>query len=190
MPNNQNQAATRAVENVRQYIDLAGELPGTVFRGHWERYFFFPSDRMFELSFAEFIRALKRAEGAETICMANLDAVSDFNADDSALYFFEDDVDEGAFGSVLVEKREGVEWLYGMDRYACSSDLGNWCIYCEKANDIAVLALGDVDDVKFRPALDLIEAAGIKELTNGTSAIFPFDQLTSHWRDQLIFTYG
>jgi hypothetical protein len=83
-------------------------------------------------------------------------------------------------------------WLYRVDRYACASDVGDWCIYCEKSNDVAVIGLRDIGGIgKFETPLKRLWAKPINELIDGgVSPAFPFDQLVPAWRQGLVQNYG
>jgi hypothetical protein len=84
-------------------------------------------------------------------------------------------------------------WIYQMDNYGCMSDIGEWCIYCEKANDIALIALREttIDEDKFEIPLRHLCAKPIEQLiSGGDSPLFPFDHLVPAWRKRLIDNYG
>jgi len=71
----------------------------------------------------------------------------------------------------------GVGWLYGVDRFACSSDLGEWCIYCEKGNDVGVIGLRADDSAKkFHGAMNDLFSKPIGALVGGNSSILPFSR--------------
>src|SRR5207253_2039091 len=83
-------------------------------------------------------------------------------------------------------------WLYAVDRYACASDVGEWCIYCEKTNDVAVIGLRDGGGIEtFETPLKQLWAKPIVELIDGgDSPQFPFDHLVPAWRKGLVDNYG
>jgi hypothetical protein len=79
-----------------------------------------------------------------------------------------------------------------MDNYACTSDVGEWCFYCEKGNDIAVIGLREATGIeKFGMPLKRLWAKPIDELVDGgCSPTFPFNKLTPAWRQGLVNNYG
>lgn len=78
-------------------------------------------------------------------------------------------------------------WLYRVDRYVCASDGGEWCSYCEKDNDIAVIGLLiDVKD-KFSRPIEALQATSIAFARQvPQEGKFRFDKLTDAWRTALV----
>jgi hypothetical protein len=82
--------------------------------------------------------------------------------------------------ALRVEYRE-IPWLYAMEDYVCASDAGSWCIYAEKQNDVAVIALRNISaSTQFHYALGYL---GADSLTYLLRTSFPFTHLTLAWRD-------
>lgn len=83
-------------------------------------------------------------------------------------------------------------WLFGMDRFGSASDRGEWCIYCEKMNDVAIIALRQRIDVeKYAEHLKQLHAEPIGALLKaGAAAPVPFGQLTAPWRHGLARHYA
>jgi hypothetical protein len=96
------------------------------------------------------------------------------------------------FDTQLRRGEPATGWLFSMDRYGCSSDGGSWSIYCEKDNDVAVIALrADGAAEQFASPLRRLHAEAIDILVRReSSAPFPFSNLTPKWRDRLREEYG
>ena len=82
-------------------------------------------------------------------------------------------------------------WLFGMDQYACVSDVGRWCIYCEKENDVAVIAFRDeTGGCDFSQPLTDLHASPADQIGSDPSVPFPLNSLTYAWREALEVNYA
>jgi len=83
-------------------------------------------------------------------------------------------------------------WMFLMDRYVLASDKGHWYIYCEKENDVAVLAIGEALSGSTRSQLaKLLGATPVGSvLTPGTGRLFDFQSLVPEWKSDLMAEYG
>ena len=86
--------------------------------------------------FVEHARAFLAIEGGGCACLWNLDAAEDAGA---ARFFVHADTASDEYQALLGGVRPGYGWLDAMERLACASDVGEWCMYCEPNNDIAVV---------------------------------------------------
>jgi hypothetical protein len=181
-----------AFKNVLESIDIASYLPQQVFRGPWRAFLFFESDRIFTSSFADRIVNLISIENAKSCCLLNLSQTSNFKYDESDMICFEEGAVGNEYESKLKEGGPANGWLFSMDRYGCASDKGNWCIYCEKSNDVGVIAVRNQNLAsKFDSALKRLHAQSIDSyMQEPSSAPFPFNRLTDEWRTILPKLYG
>ena len=188
---NDNDARRAAFSNVVGAIELDRFLPENVFSGEWSDFLFFQSDRMFVSAFAEVVGELLSAENAEICCLLNLSETDPMEFEKASAFLLDGMVPGNDYEAHLRGSGPAVGWLYSMDRYGCASDVGDWCIYCEKENDIAVVALRKENGVsKFRSPLDKLRAQPIEALSNGELAtLFPFSNLTAEWRIALTKRY-
>jgi hypothetical protein len=131
-------ACERALANLSRLIDASLAFPKNVFRGGWGGFFFFDSDWIFEGPFVERAKALLKIEGGQCASLCNLD--EPYAADRSS-FFIHKNVGTEEFHSFLRGPRPGDGWIHRVDRFGCTSDLGQWCIYCERRNEIAVIAI-------------------------------------------------
>jgi hypothetical protein len=182
----------QAFLNVTKACDFSGAFPDHVFTGKWAEFLFFQSDYIFSPDFTNFIHQLLRIEHADVACLLNIDRTESFTFEKAALILIDVEMDGTIFGAKLRAGGPLDGWLFAIDRYACSSDGGEWCIYCEKENDVAVIGfrnLGGSD--KFQAALKGISAKPIESLiSGGCSPLIPFNRLTSIWCEGLIKNYG
>lgn len=185
-------ARLAAFENVTESVSFDTLLPSLVFTGAWGKFLFCESDRIFGAHFVGAVTELMRLEGGTVACLVNLDLTSVLEFERVAAIYVDRAMTTEQHIDALQSGGPESGWLYRVDRYACASDAGSWCIYCEKSNDVAVIALRDSSDVdRFRGALAQLWAKPIEELVDGgTSPLFPFDKLVPDWRKGLIDAYG
>jgi hypothetical protein len=182
----------RAFDNVVKALDFDRTLPDRVHVGPWSDFLFFPSDHVFAPDFPEVVRELLGVERAHVACLLNLDMTERFEFDSMAAIFLDEMISGVAYDDKLRDGGPASGWLYRVDRYVCASDVGDWCIYCEKSNDVAVIGLRDIGGIgKFETPLKRLWAKPINELIDGGSfPVFPFDQLVPAWRQRLVQNYG
>lgn len=182
----------RAAQNLDAALQSDRRFPQNVFRGTWDVFAFFDPDVLFEPRFVERAQALLRCENGICVCLRNLGIQVSESAREHALIFFDSGTTGEAFMAQLRGPTVGSGWLYRMDRYACTSDIGRWCIYCERNNEIAVIATrgGGTSD-GLRLAIEQFEALRINEAiekppTYGLSS----KGLPAEWRERLLKEYG
>jgi hypothetical protein len=174
----------RAFENLVAALRLDKRLPENVFSEAWRNFLFFQSDWMFTELFVDALRAFFDAEGASVACLLRLSEADSPEFEKAAALYLGGTTVGSDYEARLRGNGPPGGWLYGMDRYACASDVGDWCIYCEKENDVAVVALRGVDGlVRFRSALESLRADSLESIydSNGRG-VFPFTKLTTEWR--------
>ena len=181
-----------ALSNVAISINLGKYFPDQIFIGAWDQFLFFSSDQMFSPDFMDVLHKLIREEEADSICLLNISNYGNSDLEkSSALYLYGYQSHEEYYQALQLG---GVAngWLYGVDRYGCASNKGEWCIYCEKENDIAVIALKyRIGLSKFNKSLSQLNAKFIESLLNETKEnSFPFDRLVPSWRTSLLRSYS
>lgn len=181
-----------AFRSIIKSINSTAALPSQVFEGSWAQFFFCESDRIFAPCFAEIAIELLRAGGSNSCCLLNFDLTPEIQYESAATLFLEEGVSENDYASCLRKGGSSSGWLYGMHRYGCAPDVGGWCIYCEKVNDLAVIAIRDPGDAeKFAGPLERLYAHSIDDfLKMGSSAPVPFSQLIESWRSGLLQNYS
>jgi hypothetical protein len=182
----------KALDVVMRSLDFERVLPEGVFIGKWDHFLFCESDRIFAPGFMDAMSGLLRLERAQVSCFLNVDKTEVFELGRIAAFFFDEGVTSREYGSAVRAGGPADGWLYRVDRYACASDGGEWCIYCEKGNDVAVIGIRDSGGIeKFETPLRQLWAKPIEDLVDGGAApLFPFDQLVPAWRKGLLDNYG
>ena len=177
-----------AVSNALSSIRKDRRLPKKVLVGHWEDYLFFEPFMMFSPCFIDVKNLLLVEEKASVIALINLGNVIPVNYDDPPAIFFEQNTGAKEYISELESKGTPLSWRVLMDRYVCASDKGNWSIYCEKENDVAVFAFREGFSQSTCLQVErLLKAKSIRfSSTIGESQLFDFGKLVPNWRFTLV----
>jgi hypothetical protein len=180
-----------AFDRVLGSIDGEAQFPAQVFRGHWSAFLFFDSDFLIAPDFSERVAELLNAEQAEVCCLLNFDETDTMTFASAAIRFITAETSPQDYNAMLREGGRNA-WLFGVDRYGCASDRGGWSIYCERQNDIAVIALPQTGDTeKYAACLKHIQAKPIADqLRAGAEGLFQFEQMVEPWRRALSMHYG
>lgn len=186
------EAKHRAFDHVVRSIDSAASLPAQVFRGSWGAFLFFESDRLFASNFAVIAAGLLSAEKAGVCCLLNFSETDVMAYESAVMLFIDTETKPQSYDAMLRQGGPAQGWLFGMDRFGSASDLGGWSIYCEKGNDVAVIALRQRGDVeKYAEYLKQLHAEPITVLLKaGPAAPASFGQLIEPWRHGLAQHYG
>jgi len=173
-------------------IDSAVRFPSQVFLGNWGAFLFCESGRVFSSGFAVIAAGLLHAEGAEVCCLLNLSETDRMVYEEAAMLFIDTEMESHTYDAALRRGGPAKGWLFSMDRYGCASDRGGWSIYCERENDVAVIALRQPDDTEtYAECLEQLHAEPISVLLEtGFAAPVPFGQLTEPWRRGLVQFYA
>jgi hypothetical protein len=185
-----NQAREAALNNVKESIDLGARLPSPVFVGQWAQFLFLDCYALFRPTFANLVRSVLRSETSQCCCVLNLSSLRASTFAPPDVFYFAADTTETEYAQCLRQSRTG--WVVMMDDYACASDVGDWCIYCEKANDVAVIGFrSGKASVLLHGELQELRAESIETLlARGQTAPIPFSRLTPTWRDGLVANYS
>lgn len=181
----------QAFGNATKSIDFDLVFPENIFHGEWSTFLFCESDRIFSKGFMPAMAKLLQLEQAHAACLLNLDRTKVFEFEKSAAMFFDETTTENQYWDALKDESSDFGWLYVMERYVCTSDVGEWCIYCEKMSDIAVIALRDEDSLKkFGEPLMQLYAKPIEEFfESGDSSLRPFVRLSPFENKELLKNY-
>jgi hypothetical protein len=181
-----------AVRNALASISSEKRFPSKIFVGDWRDYLFFHSDVLFEARFIDVKNLLLREENASVIAVINLGNANTKSDGEPRAIFLDRDTTPENYSAWLKGDGSPISWMFLMDRYVCASDKGHWCIYCEKENDVAVLALA--------PGVSRFTCSQLAKLLNansiGTSSmaskgqLFDFDKLVPEWKSALTAEYN
>jgi hypothetical protein len=179
-----------AFHNVVDSIDVDASLPNHIFSPAFSNFLFFESDRMFVASFVDVVMDIMNREGGKVCCLLNISQTQIMEYQEAAAIFISRTVTGAEYESLLRAGGPAVAWLYRMDRYACASDVGEWCIYCEKENDIAVIGLSSEGAAKFAPDLRRLYAEPIEVIVRKSpSELLACFRLTKEWQTRLLSSY-
>jgi hypothetical protein len=181
-----------AFANAMSSVGRDKRLPHKVFVGRWEGYLFFEPDMMFDTSFIEAKNVLMGEESASVIALVNLGNDGAPNHGSPRAIFLERDTTSEEYVSKLVGDGSPMNWMFLMDRYVCASEKGNWSIYCEKEDDVAIFGFrGGLARTSVAKVERLLKAKSIKSLCSpDRSEIFDFGKLVPRWRSTLKVEYG
>jgi hypothetical protein len=189
---NEKAAQNKAIQNILGFLLPKSSFPANVFRAGWGGYLFFQSDWIFSPDFVEIVSHLLKIERSHVCCLLNVSELASGGFHSSVATFLTDVTTAKDYDDKLRCGGPAKGWLYKMENYACASDGGEWCMYCEKANDIAVIAFRDrMGPIKYMSALERLPALPIVDVVEGgRSPVFPFAQLVPDWRRGLIDNYN
>ena len=176
-----------AMERLQRSIDFSRQLPENVFRGRWCEMLFFDSDLIFHRSFANLTRELLLIEGANSICMCCRHQATADLAETQSFFFLDERTTPELYITFLAK-----EWILLMGRFALISDIGRWCIYTERTQEFAIMAIADSairDSAGF--IIDKLGALRIESaLENPPSFGLTPQGLTQEGRKRLLEAYG
>lgn len=182
--------AVRAALN--RVVDGGRKFPDNVFIGEWDYFFFFDSDWMFDTNFVEQIKAVLLAERSACACISNLDATANGVPADEASFIIDQSTAGADYATVLKGSQSKPGWTYGFDRFACASETGTWCMYCERRNELAVMAVrGNLPDTARQRLVGAVKALPIsKGIAKSHIYGLSTTALSEDWRAALIANYA
>jgi hypothetical protein len=177
-----------ASEKLVGAIDVGSRFPSNVYRGVWSDFYLFDPDWMFEGAFVDKVSSLLAFEGATCACLANLD--SDVG-DTSSAFFIDSGITADVYQCRLQGTSPGNGWIYAMGRFACISNKGTWCIYCERQNELAVIGFGqDALCEDFKSVLETVCAGRVADVLAGRADYELSDHVASRdWRREILRQY-
>ena len=184
---------TKTTQQIQKNLSLAinshGKLPSQVFLENWVNFLFFDSDRAFVDDFAEKVQLLLKIEGGHCACIVDLD--NDPNTRYHSFYFKKDTLPIEYQLVMAGSPMKADGWIYNFSsRYACISDVGDWCIYCKRCDELAVIAFREhVAEEKYKVVIEQLKAV---EISYGiaTQHLFSLSEYASaEWRESLLSSY-
>lgn len=178
-----------AFGNVRQGVGVDRRFPRNIFVGDWSDFFFFDSDWMTAPDFVEHIKVFLNIEGSRCACLWRLDTEE---TNEPSVLFVRERTTADEYRRLLAGNAPGHRWVDAMERLACASDVGEWCMYCEPNNEIAVIGFRHKRaSARYAAAMRQFRAEpiglAIKEpLSYGFSQVARLPE----WRDQFLREYA
>ena len=185
--NTQPDACARALANLNSAIVASSRFPDSVFVGDWENYFFFDSDWMFNTEFPETIKKFLAVEGSACACLFNLDV--NWEKEQDRFLCLDRSTTPQWYKSMLYGTNVATSWILHVDRYACTSDVAQWGMYCERNNEIAVIAIRH--GIPVERYLPLVAQFKAERLENALAMplSYGFTILPPDWRERLLKSY-
>jgi hypothetical protein len=112
-------------------------------------------------------------------------------AGELSVFFVRGQTTGDEYRALLAGDAPGYGWLDAMERLACASDRGEWCMYCEPNNEIAVIGFrhGSALD-RYSLALAALHALPIETaIQESLSYGFSERGLSPEWRRELSRAY-
>ena len=178
-----------ALANVHHGVSVDQRFPQNVFVGPWIDFFFFDSDWMTEPDFVEHLKAFLSIERSRCACLWRLDKEG---TNEPTVFFVREQTTVNEYRGLLAGNAPGYGWVDAMERLACASDVGEWCMYCEPNNEIGVIGFRHKDgSARYTEALSRFRAERI-DLAIKDPLSYGFSQVAAspEWRDQFLREYA
>jgi hypothetical protein len=181
-----------AFHNVGRFIKTEAFLPERVVGTEWTTTRFFEADTVVSKDFVSAVHEFVKIEQSESCCLVNLTRTHVPEYQKASSLFIERTTTEEEYSAKLREGGPASGWIFWMDRYGCASDKGEWCLYCERNNDVALISFRGPDAArKYHSPLKILRAEPIESLLRVPELqVVPFISLTPGWRSGLKENYG
>lgn len=178
----------KSLSNVRSFLAESNCLPEFIYNIKWDCYYFFNPDDITDEKFVENAKALIKVDKSHCICLVDLNADPEM---EWSAFFFDERVLSADYMSYFdVPNRNDGELRMVIGRLGCASDMGQWCIYCEKQNEIGIIAFRDHHLVKkYLAAIDRLHPMPIEQAIS-TPHSYIYGHLTSDFRIELLRNYS
>jgi hypothetical protein len=181
-----------AFRNLSYFIKTGVRLPARVLGPDWSTTRFLEADTVVSRSFVSAVHELLKIEQSVSCCLVNLTSTPDLEYQKASYFFIERTTTEEEYITKLSEGGPALGWIFSMERYGCTSDKGEWCVYCERNNDVALISFRGSDAVrKYRSSMEMLRAESIETLIRVPALQrVPFNSLAPEWRSGLKENYG
>ncbi len=172
-------------------IDRYVDLPQQVFVGIWESFLFCEPDWLFRPSFVDIAKRMLALENAGACCMINLSLTKIFKFEVADAFYVDANVDPMDY-KTRVRVGGADAWISSADRFVCSSNSGDWVVYCEKDEDLAIIAVRNQAVVsKFKAIFDEVRATSLNiYIERPDNGPFPKTPLKKQWKSEMIKNYS
>jgi hypothetical protein len=172
-----------AFANVRASVDPERRFPRNVFVENWSDFLFFDADWMTASDLVEHVQAFLAIDGARCACLWKLDGSEDAG---DVRFCVNAHTTRDEYHALLGGTTPGYGWLDAMERLACASDVGEWCMYCEPNNEIAVVGLRGGDAARrYASATARVHAEPFDDAIRAPALSYGFSEhaLSRAWSD-------
>lgn len=186
-----------AERNAAGSVVAQRRFPEQVFSGAWPVFRFFEADRIFDAGFVQLVGTALIAEKSSCACLVNLDEAALLDCEDQGALIIDSQLTPEEYWTRMtvfdsVKGLSRVGWALGMDRFACASDGGRWCVYCEKTEELAVVAFQHASAVEeFGVFLETVDAVPVTEVFR--RPLVPHlgsPELSPEWRSRMLSNYS
>jgi hypothetical protein len=182
------EALDRVRANIAKALIPSRRLPELVFSDSWKMFLFFDSDRLFAETFVEVIKRTMQLDDATVCSIYDLDTLSDATGT-ASMFAIRQETSGSEYRSFLAPT-PGIGWMFGIGRFACSTEVSSWVIYADRAAEMAVLAFRDPSArARFDTLVSALNAAPIAAAL-ATPPSYVFSHLLPEWRTALLSEYG
>ena len=165
-------------------------FPENVFSQDWRYFLLFEPDILFTSNIINFMPMILTDDRDEILFIYNTNAGG--LCEESCISITKKTTEREYFDMFLTRRLEGIEWLYRPDAYIFTSNSARWCIYCERSNDIGVIAFRDrgvaAELSKPFAAVGAITAKDLNGAPSGDTSTL--SNLTEEWREAISKNYG
>ena len=175
-----------ALNVVRLGIDLTRRFPRNVFTGDWSNFLFFDSDFMFEADYVKRMQTFLKIEGGTCVGLFKVDE------DVNALFTITAETSPQTYQFRLSGTGPENGLIYDMGRFACASDTGDWCMYCERSNEIGVIAVRRFAAAeRYKRSFEAFQAVPLAAAISAPLSYgFSSEALSAVWRKTLLEEYA
>lgn len=187
---NNNISCRQAFETLVGLLN-GSSFPSYVLNGKWEELLFCESRIITWGRFPEVVRVLLEVEQSLIACLLNVTHGIPREFESAPAIYLDEYLTKHSYLAALKQGGPGKDILHSVDSYACASDVGSWCIYTERDNDVAVVAFRNkVVSEGYRQVVEILKAEPIDRLIAGdVPQRPPFNMLVPEWRDGLYKNY-
>ena len=145
---------------------------------------------MTQPDFVDHVKVFLDVDGSQCACLWKLDSE---DRDEVRFFFVREGTTADEYRALLAGTTPGDGWLDAMERLACASDLGEWCMYCEPNNEIAVIGFRQVDAAdRYSSAIAAVHGMRFEDATREPGLSYGFSEraLSREWRDESLREYA
>ncbi len=183
------QACSKTFGNLTATLKVGERWPSRVFHEEWSNFYLFDSDWLFEGLAVEKVSRMLTIEGASCAGLFNLDRDV---SEDGSHFVIDKQTTINEYQDRLRGSGPVDGWIYEMTRFGCISDIGFWCIYCERPSELAVVGFKrGVSPEAYQTVLESFHAGRAASVIAGEADY----ELSSHvisekWKEEILRNYS
>lgn len=180
MTNPDNESRGLALSFARRAVDPSRHLPANILNVPGAYHLFMETGFVFRPSFVNILNEVMLVDGSDTCCILRLG--DPFEAEE--IVFLDRMTDGEDFITKISPDPAIMSWLIPEGRFVFSPATHKWILYCEKVNDIAVIAVANSESAaRIYQIFIRCGAYNMDDLNVAAEkAPLPFGALTRAWR--------